>query len=211
MASLGDILSFEKFNLKEMFNKIKDDPERIFLGAIDPIGSKLWGGITGKDYEPAVNYLGGPTDETFARARASGINTNGAETAHEIAGAIASMFGAKGAGSALGKLAGSGASAAGNTTSGAGSKIPWGQAMQGVGNALMSAQPQQYPSNVAPPPPPLIAPGGVVGNPALMAQLQAMLARVPQPRPQPVAPQMTRGEALTQGGASVGQALTQGY
>lgn len=85
-----------------------------------------------------------------------------------------------------------------------------GQMLQGVGNALLQQQPQQMPQ-ASPMPQPLMAPGGAVGNPALMAQLQAMLARASQPRPQPVAPQMTRGEALTQGGASVGQMLTQGY
>ena len=70
--SLGDMWDFEKFNLKGMWDKIRDDPERIFIGAGDPLSSKMWGEILHEDYDPIVNQWGGPTGSTFDKAAANG-------------------------------------------------------------------------------------------------------------------------------------------
>lgn len=90
--SLGDALDFEKFQLGEWWKAIKDDPERLFLGALTPAGSELWGGITGNDYEPLTNWFGGPTGETYDKAQAEGIDTGSAEGVHAIAQAIAASY-----------------------------------------------------------------------------------------------------------------------
>ena len=57
---LDDMLAFEKNNLKYMWDALRADPERAFIGALEPFSSKMWGEIVGKDYEPIQNQLGGP-------------------------------------------------------------------------------------------------------------------------------------------------------
>lgn len=90
--SLSDALSFEKFQLGEWWDRIKDNPETLLLGAADPFGAKLWGGILGKDIEPLVNEFGGPTDSTFQGAKDAGINTGTAQGAHDVAQGVASIY-----------------------------------------------------------------------------------------------------------------------
>lgn len=92
MSFLGDVFDFEKFNLKGMWEKIKDDPERLFLGAADPFGSELWGGILGKKYEPIINQMGGASDDTYDKAKAAGINTGPGKNMHDLASVIASIY-----------------------------------------------------------------------------------------------------------------------
>ena len=43
MSFLGDVLGFEKFNLKNLWSGIKENPERLFLGAADPFSSEYVG------------------------------------------------------------------------------------------------------------------------------------------------------------------------
>lgn len=83
---------FEKFQIEDWWEQIKEDPERIFIGAMDPFSSEMWGGITGKDYEPMINQWGGPTEERFGRAQAEGIDTGPAEGAHEFAQSVAQSY-----------------------------------------------------------------------------------------------------------------------
>lgn len=88
MGFLGDVLGLEKFNLGEVWDKIKTNPERLLLGALDPASSKVWGKVLGKDYEPAVDAFGGPTKQTYDKANASGINTGPGQALHDVAKAV---------------------------------------------------------------------------------------------------------------------------
>lgn len=102
--SLGDIFDFEFFNLKDMWKKIKKDPERLFLGAADPFSSEMWGKILGKDYEPIVDQFGGPyggswismggntNQGVYGRAEQAGIDTNDARNVHNVAHVIAALM-----------------------------------------------------------------------------------------------------------------------
>jgi hypothetical protein len=113
---LFDALSFEVFNAKDMAKNAVKNPDQMLLGANDPFSAKVWGTITGKDYKPMVNQLGGPTEDAYQRAEAEGINTGSARTGHAIAQAIASFYSggaAAGAMGAGGSAAGSGASMGG--------------------------------------------------------------------------------------------------
>ena len=89
---IGESLKFEKFQLSEWWDNIKENPEQMILGANDPLGAEIWGGITGKDYEPQVNLWGGPTGATFEKAEAEGIDTERAQQIHEVAEGIAKAY-----------------------------------------------------------------------------------------------------------------------
>ncbi len=121
MSSLRDVFDFESLNLKDMWGKIKKDPERVFIGAIDPLSSKMWGEITGKEYDPIINQLGGPqgggslglgeNGGVYDKARARGIDTSFSEKSHNAAELISAFFGAMG----LGGIGGAGGGAAGGS------------------------------------------------------------------------------------------------
>ena len=95
MSLWDDIKSnfdFEKFQIEDMWSMIKEDPERLFIGAIDPFSSELWSTVTGKDYEPLVNQWGGATNERFIRADEAGIDIEPAQAMHGAAKDIAQSF-----------------------------------------------------------------------------------------------------------------------
>jgi len=114
MSFLGDMLGFEGFQLKDWAKKLKANPEQLVIGAADPFGAKLWGGITGKDYEPFIDQMGGPygghaisafgsnDGGVYGRAREAGIDTGPASIGHDAAHIVASIYG----GAGLGKTAG---------------------------------------------------------------------------------------------------------
>lgn len=114
MSWLGDVFDFEGYNLGQAWDKIKQNPERLFIGALDPFSSGVWGKVLGKDYEPLMNQTGGPTDETLAKAEERGINTGPGKSMHTIAQLIASWYGGAGAAKGMGNagLLGNGASGA---------------------------------------------------------------------------------------------------
>lgn len=93
-----DVLAFEGFNLKSILQKIKDNPERLLLGAVDPASSKVWGKVLGKDYAPMVDQMGGATKQTYNDAGAAGIDIRDGkklhDVAHVVAGAYAGNYGA---------------------------------------------------------------------------------------------------------------------
>lgn len=95
MGTLNNIFGFEKSKLGNMWGKVKDNPEQLLLGAGDPFSAKMWGGITGKDYEPLVDQWGGATEDDYAKAEAEGINTRDGRAMHGIAQAIAGMYAGK--------------------------------------------------------------------------------------------------------------------
>lgn len=109
------ILDFEVFNAGHMLKQGLKNPDQLLLGAADPLGAKLWGGITGKNYQPLVNQWGGASDGAYQAAEAKGINTGAAKGMHQAAQAIASIY----AGGALGGLGGSGGAAGGAGGAGA--------------------------------------------------------------------------------------------
>lgn len=133
--SLGSILSFEGFNLKKIGKLVKKNPERLLLGALDPASSKAWGKVLGKDYEPAVDQMGGPTGKTFDEAKAAGIDTGASQTthgiAHVVAAVIAGGYGAGQLGGAAGAGAGVGEGVGGGLAEGVG-----GGLAEGVGGGL---------------------------------------------------------------------------
>lgn len=134
---LGNMFDFEKFNLKKIGNSIKENPERAFLGGLDPVGRKLWGTILNKDYDHALNAYGGPSDETYAQAEAQGINTGPSEASHRVAQAIASIYAGGALGSLAGKAANAGQAAMAGTTAaeGAAGAAEAGQAAQAASAA----------------------------------------------------------------------------
>jgi|JI10StandDraft_1071094.scaffolds.fasta_scaffold179900_2 hypothetical protein len=132
MGFLSNILSFEKVNIGGILGKLADNPERALIGAIDPFSSKVWSGVTGKDYQPLVDQWGGATPDTYAKAKALGIDTSSSRTMQDLATAIAAyeagsygagQLGMGGAGGAAGSGAGAGATpaAAGSAPSAFGS------------------------------------------------------------------------------------------
>ena len=103
MSFLHDVLSFEGFNLKDILGKLKKDPLRIPLGALDPFSTRVWDSILGKHWEPAVDQFGGAyggkavtlgdTGEgVYGRARAAGVPTGPGSQMHDLAHLITSLF-----------------------------------------------------------------------------------------------------------------------
>jgi len=88
-----DQIEFERFQLDKWKDMIKEDPERIFIGAMfAPGGEQVWGKALGKDYEPSVNLWGGPRGRTFEEAEAEGIDTSASRGMHSLAEGIAKMY-----------------------------------------------------------------------------------------------------------------------
>lgn len=161
MSWFGDNFGFEAFQLKDWLSKAKKNPEQLLIGAGDPLSAKMWGGITGKKYEPFVDQMGGPYGGHFisafgnndggvyGRARAAGINTGPAEDTHDAAHVIAAMFaGNYGAGQAGGLMGsgGSGGSAGSSASASPASGFDWQSMMQnGQMPGLMGGQQEQQP------------------------------------------------------------------
>jgi hypothetical protein len=112
------ILDFELFNAKHMLQQLGDDPERLFLGAADPLSSKLWGGILGKDYEPIIDQWGGAAPGSYEAAEKAGINTKDAKAAHQVAQMVAAMYAGNYGMKALGGMGGASSSGLSESASG---------------------------------------------------------------------------------------------
>ena len=130
MGTLNDLFQFESHNFGSIWDKIKEDPERLLYGAVDPFSTELWNRITGSNYEPLVNQLGGPMGSgwaglgenggVYASAEQKGINTKHSKSSHDVAEIIAAIYGGSAAGDALGGLFSGGGSAAGGSSAGSG-------------------------------------------------------------------------------------------
>lgn len=130
MSYLGNVLKFEAFNGKNMLKNAWDHPDQMLLGAADPFSARVWSTITGKDYKPIVDQMGGATQDTYRKADAQGLDTHDGRQvqnlAHVIAGLYAGGYGASAAGvggagaaggaSGAGSAGASGLSFAGGTT-----------------------------------------------------------------------------------------------
>ena len=99
---MAGILDFEKFQLKDWFRQIKDNPARLFYGGIDPFSTGMWNKILGKDDAPLINQWGGPTEQRFADADAAGINTTPSRNSHALAQMIAQFYAMQGLGNSFG-------------------------------------------------------------------------------------------------------------
>jgi len=119
MSYLGNVLKFEAFNGKNMLKNAWNNPDQMLLGAADPFSARVWSTITGKDYKPIVDQMGGATQDTYRKADAAGIDTHDGRQvqnlAHVIAGLYAGGYGASAAG-----VGGAGAAGAGGTTGASG-------------------------------------------------------------------------------------------
>ena len=89
MSYFGNVFDFERSNLGTMWNKVKQNPEQLLLGAADPIGAKFWSGITGKHYSPIVDQMGGATPDAYSNAQAQGIDTKDGRQMQNLAHVIA--------------------------------------------------------------------------------------------------------------------------
>jgi len=140
MSWFGNLADFEQFKLGDMWKKIKDDPERLLIGAENPLSAKIASGVTGKEYTPLVDWMGGASSQDFKNAEANGVNTGAAKQAHGVAHALAAIFGTMGAAGAAGGGAaagGAGAGAAGGTGAAAGG----GAAAPAAGGFMSYAKP----------------------------------------------------------------------
>src|SRR6478609_3292984 len=106
MSWFGDVAKFEGFNLKDMWNKVRKDPWRLLVGAGDPLSTKMWNGITGKDMEPLVDQMGGAyggktigafghgqDGGVYGRAEAAGVPTTAGKNMHDVAHVISAIYG----------------------------------------------------------------------------------------------------------------------
>lgn len=200
MGRLSEVNDFMKFARKDAWGSIKKDPERAFLGAIDPFSSWMWGGITGKDYEPIINVFGSPAgggglgmDKSggqYGRAQEQGIDTNSAEKFFTTGDAIAGIFGGGSLLDASGlSTAGSGMSEAfsGGSAMGAGETGASGGLLGGseVGAGLTTGagllQPQEQPQQQ--PAAQMQAPDPQAQQRAAMKMQQAMMIQQLRQKP----------------------------
>ena len=136
MSFLGDVGSFEMFNLGAMGNQVKDNPARLFYGSADPFSTNMWNKVLGTNDKPLVDQWGGAAPQRYEEAQDAGINTGPGKTMHAIAKTIASIYAGGAAGSAAGGLLGSGSGAAG--ASATASATP--SAGYGIGQPLVTGQ-----------------------------------------------------------------------
>ena len=139
MSFLGDVGSFELFNLGAMGNQVKQNPARLFYGSADPFSTNVWNKVLGTNDKPLVDQWGGAAPQRYEEAQDAGINTGPGKTMHTIAKTIASIYAGGAAGGAAGGLLGSGsggATAAGTAgTAGTGASAGYG-----LGQPLVTGQ-----------------------------------------------------------------------
>lgn len=102
MSFLSDVLDFEKFHTKDLWERLKDDPKRLLLG-VDPWSTKIWNKVLGRDDEPLVDQMGGayggqtfsmgnPEGGVYQRAREAGIDTTSGSQLQDLAHVIAAQY-----------------------------------------------------------------------------------------------------------------------
>jgi hypothetical protein len=123
---LKKVLKFEKSHLKNLWRGIKKDPKRLILG-VDPISTKGWNKILGRDDRALVNQLGGATAHDYQQAMSEGIDIGPGKQMQDVAGMIAGVVGggaaASGLGAAAGSVSGSAIAPATQTAIGAATKV----------------------------------------------------------------------------------------
>lgn len=97
MGWMSDLFKGNKHWFSEQWKAVKDNPERLLLGAMTPVGSKVWSKATGKDYKPVMDAWGGPSADVYASGEARGINMDAAHNSHRVARMVTAMGMAGGA------------------------------------------------------------------------------------------------------------------
>lgn len=144
MSFLGDVGSFEMFNLGAMGKQVGQNPARLFYGSADPFSTNVWNKVLGTNDKPLVDQWGGAAPQRYEEAQDAGINTGPGKSMHGIAKTIASIFAGGAAGGLLGGgagaagSAGAGASAAGTGASAAGSGASAASAGYGLGQPVVA-------------------------------------------------------------------------
>lgn len=108
MASLGGLFDFENFFSKEFLKDLWKNPTKLIFG-VDPLGVEIGNLLLGKDDKSLINFLGSPSDDIQAQARAQGIDTGLANTLHDTGDLVASYYGGQGAIEGLNNIGGGGA------------------------------------------------------------------------------------------------------
>jgi len=131
--TVDSMSDFEMNQLGDWWNKTKNNPLQLAVGAGDPFSTKAWNGVLGQDWTPYVNQQGGPTPQAYQSAEANGIDTGPSKAGHTVASLVSSYYG----GQALGGLFGQAGNAAGIGTTG-GQTV--GGGVVGAGNAWANDQ-----------------------------------------------------------------------
>lgn len=137
--AIGDFFSNESSHIGDLLKSWGDSPgktlEQFALGAQDPLGAKIWGGVTGQKFTPSVGQLGGETNAQYAQSRKEGVDTGTSQTLGQIANVVASIWGGAAAGGALGGAAssGGGGAEAGSAAADSGSVNLFADAVPGAG------------------------------------------------------------------------------
>lgn len=71
-----DVGDFGNFQLSTWDDQFRRNPAQSAVGAGDPIATKGWNEILGKDWKPMVSAYGGPTQNTLASADRAGQDTS---------------------------------------------------------------------------------------------------------------------------------------
>ena len=115
--AIGDVLGNEASHIGDLLGSFAKSPGKTLtqfgLGAEDPLGAKLWSGITGENFTPSVNQFGGETQAQFNQSKAQGVDTGPSQTLGQIANVVAAVWGGAEAGGALGSAFGGGGGSAG--------------------------------------------------------------------------------------------------
>lgn len=124
MSTVTDVLHNEVSHMGNLFHQMADSPLKSLaqgaLGAADPLGAKLWSGVTGTHLTPLVGQFGGETNAQFAQSDAQGVNTGTSRTLGQVANAVAAAWGGYGlASGGAGAAAGMGGGSAGGAGAGA--------------------------------------------------------------------------------------------
>jgi len=135
MSFLGDVGSFEMFNLGAMGKQVGQNPARLFYGSADPFSTNVWNKVLGTNDKPLVDQWGGAAPQRYEEAQEAGINTGPGKAMHSVAKTIASIFAGGAAGSAAGGLMGGGASGAGTAAAGSAPTAGYG-----LGQPLVTGQ-----------------------------------------------------------------------
>lgn len=162
MGWFSDLTKGNKHWFSEQWKAVKKDPERLLLGAMTPVGTKLWNGVLDKDWDPVMDAWGGPSAHVYKSGEAQGIDMGAAHNSHRVARIIAAnamMGGAGGGAGGEGPAGVSTVSQSGNGFSGAAGgsgaggfmNNPWVKmGMSQMGNVMGGGRPQQQGMQYAP-------------------------------------------------------------
>lgn len=89
MKFFKDVLDFEKSGLKDLWGGIKESPERLLMGSVDPASTKLWNALLNRDDKPLLDQMGGQPNSAYDNAEARGVDTRAGKGMHYLARAIA--------------------------------------------------------------------------------------------------------------------------